>query len=83
MILEALIRLFLGLVTMLVDLIPDIDFNLDLSIASALNSVISVMDSFVMLAPVLASFAFTFVIDNIGFFVRIFNFIIRKIPGLS
>lgn len=83
MILEALIRLFLGLVTMLVDLIPPIDFNLDLSIASALNGVISVMDSFIMLAPVLASFTFTFVIDNIGFFVRIFNFIIRKIPGLS
>lgn len=83
MILEALIRLFLGLVTMLVDLIPEINFNLDLSIVSALNSVISVMDSFIMLVPVLSSFAFTFVIDNIGFFVRIFNFIIRKIPGLS
>lgn len=83
MILEGLVRLFLGLVSVVVNLIPDIDFSIDLSIANSLNSVISLFDTFIMLGPVMASFAFTFVIDNIGFVVRIFNFIIRKIPTIS
>lgn len=84
MILELLINLFFGLVIMLINLIPDI--SLPSGFINGFGSVADLLDIASLLIPmgVLAScIAIFFILHNITLIISIFNWIIRKIPGVS
>ena len=84
MILQLIVQLIVGVVTLLIDLIPDLDFDSNLFIAFA--SVKDVMDGASYLIPFGTFFicmSVFFLLHNTTFIISIFNWIIRKIPGVS
>lgn len=84
MILQLLIQLIAGVVTLLIDLIPDIEF--DSNILVAFSSVKDVMDGASYLIPFGTFYicmTVFFLLHNTTFIISIFNWIIRKIPGVS
>lgn len=84
MILEMLSDMFFGLVTLVVSLIPDISIGGDiLGGFSALGSFVGYVSDVLNIPVILSCIAFTLLVDNISFIIKIFNFIIRKIPGVS
>lgn len=84
MILELLSDIFFGLVTLVLSLIPDITINGDIFGGfSALGSFVGYVSDVLNIPIILSCITFTILIDNASFIVKIFNFIIRKIPGVS
>lgn len=83
MIIEVLVNLFFGLFDFLLDLIPDIKFDIGFSPLTSLVEYIGYVGNFLDMRAVSACLAIYFVISHIGFLVRLFNFIIRKIPGID
>ena len=84
MILELLADIFFGLIEFVINLLPTID--LDISIIngfSELGKWFGYIDTFIPLSAIVACISIVIVVDNASFFIKIFNFIIRKIPGIS
>lgn len=84
MIIETISDIFFGLVNLVINLIPDITISADiLGGLSALASFTGYVSDVLNIPVILSCIAFTIVVDNAAFLVKIFNFIIRKIPGVS
>lgn len=84
MILEMLVDIFFGLLDLILSLIPNITVPSGfLSGISQLANVFGYIDTFVPLSTIVACLALITIVDNAGFIIKLFNFIIRKIPGLS
>lgn len=83
MLLELLVDILFGLIDLIVSLIPDIDISLDLGPISAVTIYFGYLDNFLNMTAVLLALGLVFIIINAGFIVRIFNFIVRKIPTIS
>lgn len=83
MVLELLVDILFGLIDLIVSLIPDIDLSLDLSPLTAVTVYFGYLDNFLDMTAVLSALGLVFLIINAGFIVRIFNFIVRKIPSIS
>lgn len=84
MILELLINLFFGLVNMLLNLIPDI--TLPSGFINGFSSVRDLMEYASYLIPIgvfVSCLSVFFILHNITMIISIFNWIIRKIPGVS
>lgn len=84
MILEILVDIFFGLLDLILSLIPNITVPSGfLSGISQLASVFGYIDTFVPISTLVACLTLITIVDNAGFIIKLFNFIIRKIPGLS
>ncbi|MEK5234096.1 hypothetical protein MHB42_20620 [Lysinibacillus sp. FSL K6-0232] len=84
MILELVIRLFFGIVTLLLSLIPKIELPQNfLSFMGDASYLISFASYFLPIPTILACIAVIFVVDNIKLLMSIFNWIISKIPTIS
>jgi hypothetical protein len=83
LILEALFRLFFGLVDMFLGFLPDTDVHVDLSGLSAVSDFFGYANTFIDLNVVFACVGLALVVLNWSFFARIFNFVIRKIPFIG
>lgn len=76
--------IFFGLINLLIGLIPDITFagSLTAGLASVAD-LFAYVDNFVPISAIVTCVSITLIVDNISFVVKVFNFIIRKIPGIS
>ena len=84
MIIEMITDIFFGLVNLVISLIPDISISGDiLGGFSALASFTGYISDVVNIPIILSCISLTILIDNASFIIKIFNFIIRKIPGVS
>lgn len=84
MILELLIDLFFGFIDLLLSLIPNINISGDiLNGISTLGQYVGYADTIVNLNVAISCVLLIIAVDNISFFVKIFNFIMRKIPFIS
>jgi len=83
MLLSLLVDILFGLIDLIINLIPDIDISLDLSALSSVTIFFGYLDNFIDMKAVISSLGLVFLIINAGFIVRIFNFIVRKIPTIS
>lgn len=84
MIIELLLKFLFSIVETLIDLIPTI--TLPESFVNGLSDcayLISVMSYFLPLKTIALCLSVIFILQNAKFFVSIFNFIVRKIPGIS
>lgn len=85
MLLELIVNLFFGLATFIIDLLPDMNLG-GSNFFLALGNVYDVMDGASYLIP-FGTFSLCmgvfFVLNNMTFVLSIFNWIIRKIPGVS
>lgn len=84
MILELLADMFFGLIKFVIDLLPAIDINM--SVVSGFGEIgkwFGYIDTFIPLSAIVACISIVIVVDNASFFIKIFNFIVRKIPGIS
>lgn len=84
MIFELLADIFFSLITFVIDLLPNID--IDVSIVDGFGELVKwfgYIDTFIPLSAVVACISIVIVVDNASFFIKIFNFIVRKIPGIS
>lgn len=76
--------IFFGLIDMFLSMLPDFDINLDISGAiSAVSQLFAYVDNFVSVNAIVTCISMILVVDNFSFIVKIFNFVIRKIPGIS
>lgn len=84
MILELLIRLFFGIVDLVISLIPQVELPAGVTEGiSDLSYLFSFATYFIPVGTVLGCITLIFLIDNIKFLVSIFNWIISKIPTIS
>ena len=84
MILEGLIRLFFGIIDLVISLIPKVELPSGVSAGiSDLSYLISFATYFIPVGTILSCITLIFLIDNIKFLVSIFNWIISKIPTIS
>lgn len=84
MILELLADIFFGLVQFVIDLLPDI--NISIGVVNGFSELVKwfgYIDTFIPLSAIVACISIVIVVDNASFFMKIFNFIVRKIPGIS
>lgn len=84
MILELLADIFFGLVQFVIDLLPDI--NISIGVVDGFSELVKwfgYIDTFIPLSAIVACISIVIVVDNASFFMKIFNFIVRKIPGIS
>lgn len=84
MILELLADIFFGLVQFVIDLLPDI--NISIGVVNGFSELVKwfgYIDTFIPLSAIVACISIVIVVDNASFFIKIFNFIVRKIPGIS
>lgn len=84
MILEMLLRLVFGVVETLINLIPTITIPQPfLDAFGDVAELISYMAYFLPLKTVGICLTVIFVLQNAKFFISVFNFVIRKIPGIN
>lgn len=84
MILQLLIDIFLGFIDLFLSFIPtiSIDGNIMGSI-SIFSQYVGYADTVVDLSVMVSCIALILVFDNLGFIVKVFNFILRKIPFIN
>lgn len=76
--------IFFGLIDMFLSLLPEFDLSIDISGAvGAVSELFGYVNNFVSVNAILTCISLVLVVDNFSFIVKIFNFIIRKIPGIS
>lgn len=84
MIVQLLFEVIFGLVETLINMIPTITLPDSFVVGmSDVTALVSVFAYFVPLGTLSLCLSVIFVLQNARFIVSIFNFIIRKIPGLS
>lgn len=84
MIVEALFRLFFGLIKFIMNLIPQFDFtNIDWSGLDSFADAIAYVNYFIPVDIIVACIGLLLVIDNWLFIKNIFNWIINKVPFIG
>lgn len=84
MILQLLLELIFGVIKTLINLIPTISIPVGFFDAIAdVTYLVSIMSYFLPLGTMALCLSIIFMIQNAKLFISIFNFIIRKIPGIS
>lgn len=77
-----LFELIFGVVLIFVDMIPEFDLGLDVSV-EALQPVTDAIAYFLPVKAIAACLVIIFALDNAKFLVSVFNFVVRKIPGVN
>lgn len=84
MIIEMLVNIFFSLVDLILSIIPNFTIGSNLiGHLSSLGSFFGYLNTILDLNVAVACILFTVIVDNASFFMKIINFIIRKIPGIS
>lgn len=84
MILNSIIQALLMVVNLVVSLIPEINFDFDISgYVSSVADIFGFIDTFVSVQAILLCIAATLLVDNFSFVVKIFSFIWAKIPFIN
>lgn len=84
MILEGIIKLFLGMVNGLMSIIPTIKLpDGFLALLGDVNYIFSLAAYFLPIPTILICVSVILIIDNIKFLMSIFNWIISKIPTIN
>lgn len=84
MILELAVSFVFGMIDILINLIPTLHLSTDfLSAMSDVADLINIFSYFLPINTVLTCLSVIFILQNAGFAISVFNFIIRKIPGIN
>lgn len=84
MIVEGILKFFLGLLKLLVSLLPSIEIPDNfLSSLGDVAELLSYVSIFLPLGTIVSCLAVIFTLQNAKFFLSIFNFIVKKIPGFG
>lgn len=71
-----------GLIGVMVDAIPTIDLDFDVTVG-AIEPITSAISVFLPVKTIATCLTIVFLLDNSKFIISIFNFIVRKIPGIN
>lgn len=84
MIVTLLMSLIIMILNLIVSLIPNIDFDLDLiSYIQPLANLAGYIDTFVSLDVILFSISLILIVDNYSLLFRVINWLWNKIPFLG
>jgi len=83
MIIELLFSLIFGIVDLLLSLVPTFDFDLQLPDLTFFHEILGLLDYFFPVGTLIAAIVILFNFQNAKFFVKIFNFIIKRIPFIG
>lgn len=84
MILNSIIQVLLMFVNLVVSLIPEINFDFNISgYIGAVADIFGFIDTFVSVQAILLCVTASLIVDNFSFVVKIFNFIWSKIPFIN
>ena len=84
MIINLIFSALIGLMSMLLNLIPDLSLSFDLSpYIDTVSTYIGYVDMFISVDVVLFCITSIIVVDNFGFLVRVISFIWSKIPFIG
>ncbi|MBL1224581.1 hypothetical protein [Enterococcus sp. BWR-S5] len=83
MIIELFFKLIFGLVDLFLSLIPAIDFNFEMPDTTAFSEFLGLADYFFPIGTMVTAIAVLLAVQNIQFILKIFNFIIKKIPFIG
>lgn len=83
MIVEALFKLVMGLITSFFSLIPTINLNITLPDTTYFRQLIGAISWIFPIGTFLQAIAVWFVFQNLQFVLKMFNFVWKKIPFLG
>ena len=83
MIIELLFKLVIGLVNMFIKLIPTVDFNINLPDTTYFRQLLGAINWIFPIDTFIQALAIWFLFQNAQFFLKIFNFVWKKIPFLG
>lgn len=84
MIIELLVNIFFSLIDLILSLIPTINIGGNLvSYLGSLGSFFGYLNTILDLNIAVSCILITIAVDNASFFMKIINFIVRKIPGVN
>lgn len=83
MIIELLYKLIFGLADLLLSVLPSIDLNFDLPDTTFFREMLGLADYFFPVGTLVAALGVIITVQNAQFFVKIFNWIIKKIPFIG
>ena len=80
MIVEGFFKIIFGLVDLLLSLIPDFSFDFELPDVSSFQEMLGLANYFFPIESCVAAIGVLIVVQNAQFILKIFNYIIKKIP---
>lgn len=80
MIVELLFGLILGLVDLILSLIPSINLNFSMPDTTFFREMLGFADYFFPVGTMISCIGVIIAVQNIGFILKIFNYIWKKIP---
>lgn len=80
MIIEGLFKLVFGVTGLFLSLIPTIDFEFQMPDTTYFKQMLGLADYFFPISTVVMALGVLIAVQNIQFFIKIFNFIYKKIP---
>jgi len=84
MIVESIFRLFFGLISFLIGLLPDFNLTgIDWSGLDAFAEVIGYINFFIPVDVIVACMTVLIVYDNFQFFINLFKWLIKLIPAIG
>lgn len=83
MIIEAFFKLLFGFADIMLSLLPEIKLNIDLPDTSGFKNMLGLADYFFPIGTLIAAVGVIVAIQNIQFILKIFNWIIKKIPFIN
>lgn len=83
MIIELLFELIIGLINLLISIIPDISLTIDLPNTSWFSEMLGLADYFFPVTTLIMAIGVIIAVQNAQFFIKIFTFIIKRIPFIG
>ncbi|EGO5850668.1 hypothetical protein WMI_01339 [Enterococcus faecalis EnGen0363] len=83
MIIEGVFSLLLGLIRLLLGLIPNVEFNLKLPDLSFFREAIGMANYFFPFETLVAAIAVIITVQNSKFILKIFTFVLKRIPFIG
>lgn len=83
MIIEGFFKLIFGLIDLLLSLLPTFSFDFNLPDISGWQDMLGLANYFIPIEAMVAAIGVLIVVQNAQFILKIFNFIIKKIPFIG
>lgn len=80
MIIELFFKLIISLVDILISIIPSIDINIEMPDTTWFREMLGLADYFFPIGTLISVLGVIIAVQNAQFFIKIFNWIIKRIP---
>lgn len=83
MIIEGIFKLLLGLIKLLLGLIPQISFDIDFPDMTFFKDSLGMADYFFPIGTLISAIGIVILVQNSKFILKIFTFILKRIPFIG